>query len=393
MWPDPSRLDLSLDSRSVTFENPTGARGRGRRDARRPQGRAVAADPRRASRSCSPTSRARARSATSGAPCPPAPPEALRALVLEVFYDDHDEPSISVPLLDFFGAPLGRPVAYASAADASSPKAAASTRTSRCRSATACASSSRTIRARYVELLLPDRLHARAGAPRRRGAAARVVPAREPDDAAAATSSSPTACAGRAASSVAWSACGRSTAGMWYGEGEVKVFRDGDRELPTICGTGLEDYVGSAWGMGPHAGPYAGAPLDVRAARRVAARDPRLRRLLPLAPPRPDRVRATTCGSRSSRSARSASRPADEAEADAYFATNPPAGRGIAARRASRRRGVRRSASGSTTTRPPRSCTPGTPQPVPRVDVAAACADIERRSYETPDVMESFFGS
>lgn len=33
----------------------------------------------------------------------------------------------------------------------------------------------------------------------------------------------------------------------WYGEGEVKVYRDGDDALPTICGTGLEDYVGSAW--------------------------------------------------------------------------------------------------------------------------------------------------
>jgi Protein of unknown function (DUF2961) len=51
--------------------------------------------------------------------------------------------------------------------------------------------------------------------------------------------------------------------GSWYGEGEVKVFRDGDTDLPTICGTGLEDYVGSAWGMGAHHGPYAGAPLVV----------------------------------------------------------------------------------------------------------------------------------
>ena len=40
--------------------------------------------------------------------------------------------------------------------------------------------------------------------------------------------------------------------GMWYGEGEVKVYRDGDAEFPTICGTGLEDYVGSAWGLGSH---------------------------------------------------------------------------------------------------------------------------------------------
>lgn len=28
----------------------------------------------------------------------------------------------------------------------------------------------------------------------------------------------------------------------WWGEGEVKFFMDGDKEFPTICGTGLEDY-------------------------------------------------------------------------------------------------------------------------------------------------------
>ena len=51
--------------------------------------------------------------------------------------------------------------------------------------------------------------------------------------------------------------------GTWYGEGEVKIYRDGDGELPTICGTGLEDYAGSAWGLGAHAALYAGAPLVV----------------------------------------------------------------------------------------------------------------------------------
>ncbi|HET6793535.1 MAG TPA: DUF2961 domain-containing protein, partial [Acidimicrobiales bacterium] len=49
----------------------------------------------------------------------------------------------------------------------------------------------------------------------------------------------------------------------WYGEGEVKFFLDGDGDLPTICGTGLEDYVGSAWGLGPHAAPYSGSPLSI----------------------------------------------------------------------------------------------------------------------------------
>jgi len=33
------------------------------------------------------------------------------------------------------------------------------------------------------------------------------------------------------------------------GEGEVKVYMDGDTDFPTICGTGSEDYVGLAWGI------------------------------------------------------------------------------------------------------------------------------------------------
>ena len=33
----------------------------------------------------------------------------------------------------------------------------------------------------------------------------------------------------------------------WWGEGEIKMFLDGDKEFPTICGTGTEDYFGGAW--------------------------------------------------------------------------------------------------------------------------------------------------
>lgn len=33
----------------------------------------------------------------------------------------------------------------------------------------------------------------------------------------------------------------------WWGEGEVKFYLDGDRDYPTICGTGMEDYVGGSW--------------------------------------------------------------------------------------------------------------------------------------------------
>ena len=44
----------------------------------------------------------------------------------------------------------------------------------------------------------------------------------------------------------------------WWGEGEVKVYLDGDTELPTLCGTGTEDYICSAWGIGTFSLPWYG---------------------------------------------------------------------------------------------------------------------------------------
>ena len=35
----------------------------------------------------------------------------------------------------------------------------------------------------------------------------------------------------------------------WWGEGEIKFFMDGDREYPTICGTGTEDYFCGAYDL------------------------------------------------------------------------------------------------------------------------------------------------
>lgn len=36
----------------------------------------------------------------------------------------------------------------------------------------------------------------------------------------------------------------------WWGEGEVKIYLDGDTKYPTIVGTGSEDYPGSGYGLG-----------------------------------------------------------------------------------------------------------------------------------------------
>lgn len=45
----------------------------------------------------------------------------------------------------------------------------------------------------------------------------------------------------------------------WWGEGEVKMYIDGDAAFPTINGTGAEDYAGTGWGMGTYNNLYQGA--------------------------------------------------------------------------------------------------------------------------------------
>lgn len=63
----------------------------------------------------------------------------------------------------------------------------------------------------------------------------------------------------------------------WWGEGEIKFFMDDDREFPTICGTGTEDYfggshnfdIGTADSTEPHSyteysTPYLGMPQVIR---------------------------------------------------------------------------------------------------------------------------------
>jgi len=47
----------------------------------------------------------------------------------------------------------------------------------------------------------------------------------------------------------------------WWGEGEVKMYMDGDTQYPTINGTGSEDYIGSAWGLGTFSNLYQGCTL------------------------------------------------------------------------------------------------------------------------------------
>jgi hypothetical protein len=66
---------------------------------------------------------------------------------------------------------------------------------------------------------------------------------------------------------------------LWWSEGEVKIYLDGDSDWPTICGTGLEDYVGGAWTFEWPRGQYStystaftGLPQIVEAADSVLNR-------------------------------------------------------------------------------------------------------------------------
>ncbi len=44
----------------------------------------------------------------------------------------------------------------------------------------------------------------------------------------------------------------------WWGEGEVKMYLDGDGDFATLVGTGTEDYIGTAWGQGKFNNQYTG---------------------------------------------------------------------------------------------------------------------------------------
>lgn len=59
---------------------------------------------------------------------------------------------------------------------------------------------------------------------------------------------------------------------LWWGEGEIKFYLDGDTEYPTICGTGTEDYFGGSYDFmnretheyQEFTTPYSGLPQVIR---------------------------------------------------------------------------------------------------------------------------------
>jgi hypothetical protein len=258
VYPDPSRIDLRWDSRSISAENPTGARGAGGATGGGRKGspaRVVAAGETLVLADIEGPGTVRHVWMT----VPPdvgTTPAVRRALILRVFYDDLTEPSISAPLYDFFGCPHGRPVPFSSAVHAIQEGLGLNITIPmpfgrRMRWEVVNASPM----AHGIFFQIDYTLEAEVPESRLHVTFRRQNPTRLRDDF---TIFDDLDGPGRFLGSVVGI---RPLSSQWFGEGEVKMYLDGDDDLPTICGTGLEDYVGSGNGLRSHTAPFAGAPL------------------------------------------------------------------------------------------------------------------------------------
>jgi hypothetical protein len=190
----------------------------------------------------------------------PREPKNLRAVRLQMYWDGADKPAVCVPLGDFFGAVLGRLTQFENELFCA-PEG---------RSFNVCIPMPFRTAARItvtndgsldfdhifydVNVLMqdqphdPDTMYFHATWRRERqttlGKDFEILPK--------------VAGRGRFVGTHIGVIANREYAG-WWGEGEVKMFVDGDTEFPTLCGTGTEDYIGTGWGQGVFHNRYQGS--------------------------------------------------------------------------------------------------------------------------------------
>lgn len=257
----PYRLDTGLVSRSISFENPTGEPGEGGKTASKlgvgrkgrpmqdvlPGGTVTLCD------IAGPGVIRHIWVTTRGEPVN------LRSLVLRAYWDGQEHPSIECPVGDFFGFAHGKVMAYASAVHAVGRKAGMSIYlpmpfVRRARFTLTNDGPKAQPLFYQIDYTLGDahpadvgRLHVlfRRENPTTLKKDFHLLPQRNQK--------------GRFIGSIIGI---RATHGNWWGEGEVKVYMDGDTAYPTICGTGSEDYVGLSWGIQQTPFLYNGCSLN-----------------------------------------------------------------------------------------------------------------------------------
>lgn len=257
------RLPSGILSRSISFENPTGSAGAGGRES-------------------SPLGPGR-----KGAPARMIAPgesvlladvagpgvlrhiwmatydvvETMRGLVIRAYWDGQAHPSIEAPIGDFFGFAHGHSPAYGSAVHSVGAKLALNIWLpmpflTRARLTVTNDLGVAVPLFYQIDYTLGDaldgdvgRLHAlfRRECPTTAGRDYEVLPLRVGR--------------GRYIGAVIGV---RPTDSNWWGEGEAKIYLDGDDAFPTIAGTGAEDYVCLSWGLQRNAYAYHGANLVTR---------------------------------------------------------------------------------------------------------------------------------
>ena len=191
-------------------------------------------------------------------------PQFLRGLVIRMYWDGQKNPSVEAPLQDFFGIPFARQVAFESALF-SNPEG----RSFNCfvpmpfrRSALIqITNESPTVVPDFfydIDATVGDRLpddlayfHARYRRenPTRLKQDFEVLP-------------EVTGKGRYLGANIGIRPIGVYKEPVWFGEGELKIYLDGDKANPTLVGTGTEDLVGSAWGLGEFNHLYQGCLLS-----------------------------------------------------------------------------------------------------------------------------------
>lgn len=251
-------LDSPLQSRSISFENPTGAVGSGGQAAS-PLGVGRKGSPARLLAPGQEIELANIKGAGTirhiWATTFPVP-EFLRGAVIRFYWEGQEHPSVEAPLGDFFGFAHGKAIAYESAVHSVGEKAGMNTWLPMPFSKSARVTITNELPQPMPFFYQIDYTHGEQHADdigRLHVNFARQNPTRKAQDF---TLLEKRQGRGRYLGTVIGV---RPSDDNWWGEGEMKAFIDGDQDFPTINGSGAEDYVGLSWGLQQNAFQYNGA--------------------------------------------------------------------------------------------------------------------------------------